>query len=89
MVFQVQIQVTLRPSVLDPAGAAVEASLHQLGYVGVQQLRIGKLIQFQLDATDLAQAQAQTQQMCEQMLANPVIEGYQIQLDPIPLASSV
>lgn len=84
MHFQVQVQVTLRPSVLDPAGAAVESSLHQLGYTGIQQLRIGKWIQFQLEATDQIQAHEQTRQMCERMLANPVIEVYSIQINPVP-----
>jgi phosphoribosylformylglycinamidine synthase PurS subunit len=50
MQFQAQIQIHLRPSVLDPAGAAVQSSLHQLGHTQVQQVRIGKHIQLQLEA---------------------------------------
>ncbi len=82
MRFQVQIYVTLRPSVLDPAGAALEAGLHQLGHTQVQHVRIGKYIQLQLEAQDPTQAQTQAQQLCDQLLANPVIETYRIDVTP-------
>lgn len=93
MRFQVQVHVSLRPSVLDPAGAAVEASLHQLGHEQVRQVRIGKFIEFSLAAESEAQAHMQADQICQQLLANPVIETYTIQVaasngnftDPQPL----
>jgi len=83
MQFQAQIQIHLRPSVLDPAGAAVQSSLHQLGHTQVQRVRIGKHIQLQLEAPDAETAQRQVSELCDQLLANPVIETYQIQVEPI------
>ncbi|MGQ9838202.1 MAG: phosphoribosylformylglycinamidine synthase subunit PurS [Cyanobacteriota bacterium] len=83
MQFQAQIQIHLRPSVLDPAGVAVRSSLHQLGYTQVQQVRIGKHIQLQLEAPDAETAQQWVGELCDQLLANPVIETYQIQVDPV------
>ncbi|AFY59486.1 phosphoribosylformylglycinamidine synthase subunit PurS [Synechococcus sp. PCC 6312] len=78
--FQAKVYVTLRPSVLDPAGVAVQAGIHHLGYSGVEQVRIGKFIELSLAATDAAQAQAQLETICDQLLANPVIEVYRFEL---------
>lgn len=78
-----QIYVTLRNSVLDPAGTAVESGLHQLGYEGVEQVRIGKYIELTLEAANQDHAQQQLDQMCDQLLANPVIENYCFELTPI------
>ncbi|MFS8842235.1 phosphoribosylformylglycinamidine synthase subunit PurS [Synechococcus sp. W55.2] len=83
MQFQAQIQIHLRPSVLDPAGAAVQSSLHQLGHTQVQQVRIGKHIQLQLEAPNAETAHRQVDELCHQLLANPVIETYQIQVAAI------
>jgi phosphoribosylformylglycinamidine synthase len=81
--YQARIYVTLRPSVLDPAGTAVQSGLEQLGYGGVDQVRIGKLIELQLAAPDKAQAQTQLDQMCDELLANPVIENYRFELEQV------
>lgn len=81
--FQSRIYVTLRPSVLDPAGSAVQSGLQQLGYQGVEQIRIGKYIELTLTATDETEARKQLDQMCDQLLANPVIENYHFELTPI------
>ncbi|MDJ0535309.1 MAG: phosphoribosylformylglycinamidine synthase subunit PurS [Xenococcaceae cyanobacterium MO_207.B15] len=70
------IYITLRPSVLDPAGVAVESGLKQMGYEGVAGVRIGKYIELQLNATDEADANKQLDEMCDRLLANPVIENY-------------
>lgn len=78
-----RIYVTLRPSVLDPAGTAVESGLHQLGYEGVEKVRIGKYIELILQASDQENAKQQLDQMCDQLLANPVIENYCFELTPI------
>lgn len=78
--YQAHIYVTLRPSVLDPAGVAAESGLKQLGYEGVEGVRIGKYIELKLTATDEAQAQAQLDRICDQLLANPVIENYRFDL---------
>jgi phosphoribosylformylglycinamidine synthase len=78
--YQAQIYVTLRPSVLDPAGTAVQSGLHHMGFEGVEQVRIGKYIQVTLTAADEASARQQLDQMCDQLLTNPVIENYRFDL---------
>lgn len=78
--YQAKIFVTLRPSVLDPAGVAVKSGLKQLGYDNVEQVRIGKYIEITLISTDESSARQQVDRMCDQMLANPVIENYRFDL---------
>jgi len=78
--FQARIYVTLRPSVLDPAGTAVRSGLQHMGYDNVEQVRIGKYIELQLTAPDEAMAKTQLDKICDQLLANPVIENYRFEL---------
>jgi phosphoribosylformylglycinamidine synthase subunit PurS len=78
--YYARIYVTLRPSVLDPAGTAVESGLKQLGYQGVEGVRIGKYIEMTLTGSDETDARKQLDQMCDQLLANPVIEKYNFEL---------
>ncbi|MGH8000576.1 MAG: phosphoribosylformylglycinamidine synthase subunit PurS [Brasilonema sp.] len=75
-----KIFVTLRPSVLDPAGVAVKSGLKQLGYDHVEQVRIGKYIEITLISTDEGTARQNLDRMCDQMLTNPVIENYRFDL---------
>jgi phosphoribosylformylglycinamidine synthase len=81
--YQAQIYVTLRPSVLDPAGTAVQAGLKHMGYDGVTSVRIGKYVEVTLMAEDAADASQQIDQMCDQLLANPVIENYRFDLEEV------
>lgn len=81
--YQAQIYVTLRPSVLDPAGTAVQSGLNHLGYDNVDQVRIGKYIELSLSAADENAARAQIDRMCDQLLANPVIENYRVELTAV------
>ncbi len=83
MQYQAQIYVTLRPAVLDPAGTAVQSALKQMEYA-IDSLRIGKYIEMQLSAEDEAQAEAQLQKICSEVLANPVIEVYRYEISPVP-----
>ena len=78
--YQAKIFVTLRPSVLDPAGVAVKSGLKQLGYDNVEQVRIGKYIEITLISPDESTARQKVDRMCDQMLANPVIENYRFDL---------
>lgn len=78
--YQAHIYVTLRPSVLDPAGTAVKSGLSHMGYDNVEQVRIGKYIQLTISAVDENTAREQLDRMCEQLLANPVIENYRFDL---------
>jgi len=78
--YQAQIYVTLRPSVLDPAGVAVQSGIQQMGYENIEQVRIGKYIQLSLQAASEEEARQQLSQVCDRLLANPVIENYRFDL---------
>ncbi|MCY7283157.1 MAG: phosphoribosylformylglycinamidine synthase subunit PurS [Cyanobacteria bacterium CAN_BIN43] len=78
--YHARIYVTLRPSVLDPAGTAVQAGLKHMGYDNVEQVRIGKYIEVKMQALDEAAARQQLDVMCDQLLSNPVIENYSFEL---------
>ena len=78
--FEAQVEVTHLPGVLDPQGATVERALPALGYTNVSGVRIGKSIRLVVDADTEAAARAQVEEMCERILANPVIEAYSITL---------
>jgi phosphoribosylformylglycinamidine synthase len=73
--------VLVRPKegILDPQGQAVESSLRQLGFA-VGEARVGRVVDIDLDSTDPAAARAEVERMCEQLLANPLIESYEIEL---------
>ena len=73
--------VLVRPKqgILDPQGQAVLGSLHHLGF-SVRDVRVGRLIDLDLDATDGEQARAEVERMCEQLLANPLIESFEIEV---------
>jgi phosphoribosylformylglycinamidine synthase subunit PurS len=78
--FEVRVEVTHRPGILDPAGATVERALPALGWANVSQVRIGKSIRLVIDAPDEAAATAQVEEMCRRVLTNPVIEDYELSL---------
>jgi phosphoribosylformylglycinamidine synthase PurS subunit len=73
-----RVHVRLKDGVLDPQGAAIGRALAQLGFAGVGTVRQGKLIELELDRPDRAAAEAEVRAMCEQLLANPVIETYSV-----------
>ncbi len=75
-----RIHVSLKPGVLDPQGKAIGNALHALGFAGVGEVRQGKLIELDLADTDAAAARARVEEMCRQLLANPVIENYAIEI---------
>ena len=75
-----EIHVTLKPALFDAQGETIKKALHQLGNSGVQDVRIGKFITVELNGTDSAALQGQLDKMCQQLLANPVIENYEITL---------
>jgi phosphoribosylformylglycinamidine synthase len=78
--FVARIDVTHLPGVLDPAGATVERALPALGYDNVSQVSIAKTIRLVVDAASEESARAQIDDMCERILANPVIERYTVEL---------
>ncbi len=74
------IRITLKNGVLDPQGKAIEAALGQLGFSGVDDVRQGKLVELSLAETDTEKARQKLTQICEKLLANTVIENYDIEL---------
>jgi phosphoribosylformylglycinamidine synthase len=74
------VHVFLKPGVLDVQGKAVESALHGLGWPGVSEVRVGRVIEFDLAATDRAAAEAEVKAMCDKLLANTVIEGYRAEV---------
>ena len=84
MKFEARVEVTHLPGILDPQGATVERALPALGYRNVSAIRIGKSIRLVVDAADEAAARLQVGEMCERLLANPVIESYEIELHAEP-----
>jgi len=78
---QARIAIRFRPGVLDPEATAIQRSLHGLGFTEVEALAKVKVIELTLAATDRPTALTRLRQMCEQLLANPVIETYEIELD--------
>jgi len=78
--FKARVLVSLRPSVLDPAGEATRAAAERLGVEGVRKLRIGKAIEVDLEAVDRADAQAKLDLLADRLLANPVIEIWSVDL---------
>lgn len=75
-----RVHVMLKTGVLDPQGEAVRHALGTLGFDGVQAVRQGKVIELDLAETDRAAAEAAVKAMCERLLANTVIERYEVEL---------
>ncbi len=75
-----RVHVTLKRGVLDPQGEAVRHALGSLGFDGVGEVRMGKVIELDLAETDAAAATARVREMCEKLLANTVIENYEVEI---------
>ena len=74
------VHVFLKTGVLDVQGKAVENALHGLGWTGVHDVRVGRVIEFDIDAANPAAAETLVKAMCDKLLANPVIEGYRVEI---------
>ena len=81
--FLARVYVSLKPAVNDPQGLTVMGGLHNLGYGTVEDVRIGKYMEIRIAVDDADQAEATVSGMCDQLLANPVIEDYRFTLEPI------
>ena len=75
-----RVHVMLKNGVLDPQGKAIGHALASLGFAGVNEVRQGKVIDLDLAEADATRARAAIEQMCQKLLANMVIESYQIEL---------
>ena len=83
MQFEARVEVKHLPGIADPQGATVERALPALGYTNVSDVHIGKLIRLVIDAADEASARDQVAEMCDRLLANPVIEAYEIEISEL------
>jgi phosphoribosylformylglycinamidine synthase len=79
MPYRVSVHISPRRGILDPQGKAVEGALHSLGFEGVSSVRIGRHIVVDTDAPSEDAAIASVTAMCERLLANPVIEDFEIE----------
>lgn len=72
-----------KPGILDPQGEAVRESLRKLGFP-VAGARVGRIVELELDASDPGPARAEVERMCEKLLANPLIESFEIEVEEAP-----
>jgi phosphoribosylformylglycinamidine synthase len=79
--YKAKVNVTLRPSILDPKGKAAHHALQNLGLSEIQQVRIGKFIELDVDAKDKAKAKKVVEEACVQLLANEVMENFEISIE--------
>ncbi len=79
----VEVFVSLKPAVNDPQGLAIRDGLHMLGYDEVEDVRAGKYMQLHLTGADQSAVEARVTEMCEQLLANTVIESYRFDVRPV------
>lgn len=75
-----KVHVMLKPGVLDVQGKAIEGALHGLGFAGVSEVRVGRVIEFDLRADTVEAAQAEVKAMCDRLLANTVIESWRAEI---------
>ncbi len=76
--FRVAVNISPRQGILDPQGKAVADALHSLDFSEVRDVRVGRFVVMQLDAPDRAAASERVRDMCEKLLASPVVEDFQI-----------
>ena len=84
--FRVEVRVTPRRGILDPQGSAVQGALRSLGFGGVEEVHVGRLIRFTLAADDENDAAGRVDAMCRQLLANPVTEDYDVRVEALAAA---
>ncbi len=81
--YKAKIEITLRPSILDPQGKATRHALHNLGYSGISDVRIGKMIELAIDAASGEEAHGIASEACEKLLANSVMENFAIEIEEV------
>ena len=81
--FRARIRVTLRPSILDPQGKAVQHAVSSLGIHGVEEVRMGKYIELKIDAADEPAARIAAEGVCRKLLANPVMEDFHLEVEKL------
>lgn len=86
--YKANVEVTLRPSILDPQGKATQHALHNLGYSDVERVRIGKHIEMWIDVEDASEAEQIAHAACRELLANPVMEDYRVAVRAVEIDAS-
>ena len=86
--FLAKIYITLKAGVNDPQGLTIRGGLHQLGFDTVADVRAGKYMEVRLDQQDRQEASDRVAEMCDQLLANPIIEEFRFELEPVEPTSS-
>lgn len=81
--FQASVLVKRRKTILDPEGKAIEHALHSLQYPSCQDVRVGKIIEFQVDESDESSAREVVEAACSKLLANPIMEDYSYSLESV------
>ncbi len=76
-----KVRVTLKPTVNDPQGLTILVALHSLGFSSAREVRAGKYLEVRVDEGSRGEAEAKVEQMCEKLLANPVIESYSFEVE--------
>ena len=84
--FKANITITLRPSILDPQGKAMQHALHDLGHASVAQVRAGKHIEMLIEAASAAEAEHVATKACEQLLANAAMEDFAVEIEELESA---
>ncbi len=81
--FRARIRITLRASILDPQGKAVEHAIGAMGFSGIHGVRMGKYVELQVDRPTRDEAARATEEVCRKLLANPVMEDFQFEIEPV------
>jgi len=82
-VYRAKIRITLRTSILDPQGKAVEHAIGSMGFGEVRGVRMGKYVELQVDRPTAEEASRVTEEVCRKLLANPVMEDFHVELEPV------
>ncbi|MGH8953195.1 MAG: phosphoribosylformylglycinamidine synthase subunit PurS [Acidimicrobiia bacterium] len=78
---KVTVEITRRPEIADPQGSTIQRALHDLGHNAVMSVRVDRVIHLELENDDPDAARAQVEEMCRQVLANPVLEDFTVKVD--------
>lgn len=81
---RVTVTIDRRPEIADPEGTTVERALHELGFTDVRSVRMDRVIHLDVEGDDLAAVQDRVTEMCRQLLANPVLEDFSVEVEPAP-----
>jgi phosphoribosylformylglycinamidine synthase len=77
---KVTVEITRRPEIADPQGTTIQRALHDLGHNEVMSVRVDRVIHLEVEGEDPALVQSRVQEMCRQVLANPVLEDFSVEV---------